>query len=155
MPLPTLDEGMDAITNVNCITSKQIVLWATKKDINLEELTMEYLKHIIPHKGIPHKVISDRGSVFVLQFMKFLFNLLGIKANLSTVYHPQMDRQMERSNATVEHFLWLYINEQQMDWAYYLPLAATAYNNTPHLSIKCSPNMYNYGRDLYLETQLL
>ena len=59
MPLPTSDEGMDTIINVNCITSKQVVLWATKKELNLEELVMKYLKHIVPHKGIPHKVVSD------------------------------------------------------------------------------------------------
>ena len=53
MLLPTSDEGMDAIVNVNCMTSKQIVLWATKKEINSEELAMEYLKHVIPHKGVP------------------------------------------------------------------------------------------------------
>ena len=53
MPLPTLDEGMNAIVNINCMMSKQIILWATKKEINLEELAMEYLKHIMPHKGIP------------------------------------------------------------------------------------------------------
>ena len=59
MPLPTSNKGMDAIVNVNCMTSKQVVLWATKKDINSEELAMEYLKHIVPHKGILHKVISN------------------------------------------------------------------------------------------------
>ena len=89
------------------------------------------------------------------QFMKSLFNLLDIEANLSTVYHPQTDGQTERSNATVEHFLHLYTNERQTDWAYYLPLAATTYNNTLHSLIKCSLNLYNYGQDLYLGTQLL
>ena len=93
MPLPTSDEGMDTIINVDCITSKQVVLWATKKELNLEELVMEYLKHIVPHKGIPHKVVSDQGSMFVSNFMKSLFNLLGIEANPSTAYHPQTDRQ--------------------------------------------------------------
>ena len=86
--------------------------------------------------------------------MKSLFNLLGIEANPSMVYHPQMDRQTERSKTTVKHFLRLYVNEHQTDWAYYLPLAATMYNNMPHSSIKRSPNEYNYGRDLYLGTQL-
>ena len=105
MLLPTSDKGMDMIVNVNCIMSKQIALWATKKEINLEELAMEYLKHVVPHKGIPYKVVSDHGSIFMSQFMKSLFNLLDIKANPSTAYHPQTDDQTERSNATVEHFL--------------------------------------------------
>ena len=105
MPLPTLDEGIDTIVNVNCMTPKQIVLWTTKKEINSKELAMEYLKHVVLHKGIPHKVVSDWGSVFVSAFMKSLFHLLRIKANPSTAYHPQMDGQTKRSNATVEHFL--------------------------------------------------
>ena len=86
--------------------------------------------------------------------MKLLFNLLSIEANPSTAYHPQTDRQMEQSNAMVEHFLQLYVNERQTDWAYYLPLTATAYNNMPHSSIKCSLSEYNYEQDLYLGTQL-
>ena len=86
--------------------------------------------------------------------MKSLFELLGIEANSSMVYHPQTDGQTEQSNATVEHFLQLYINKWQTDWVYYLPLAAMAYNNTPHSSIKCSLNEYNYRCNLYLGTQL-
>ena len=93
MPLPTSDEGLDAIVNVKCMTSKQVILWAIKKEINLEELAMEYLKHVVPHKGVPWKVISDCGSVFVSAFMKSLFNLLGVEANPFTVYHPQTDGQ--------------------------------------------------------------
>ena len=58
MPLPPSDKGMDTIVNVNCISSKQIILWATKKEINSEELAMEYLKYIVLHKGIPCKVIA-------------------------------------------------------------------------------------------------
>ena len=112
MLLPTLDEGMDIIIDINYMTSKQIVLWTTKKDINSEELAMEYLKHIVPHKGIPYKVISNRESMIMSTFMKSLFGLLGIKANPSIAYHSQMDSQIEQSNATVEHFLHLYINEQ-------------------------------------------
>ena len=54
----------------------------------------------------------------------------------------------------LELFLQLYVNERQTDQAYYLLLAVTAYSNTPHSSIKCSPNMYNYKWDLYLGTQL-
>ena len=105
MLLPTSDEGMDAIVNINCMTSKQIVLWATKKEISLEELAMEYLKHIVPLKGIPHKVISNRGNIFISTFMKSLFKLLGIEANPSTAYHLQTDSQTERSNVMVEHFI--------------------------------------------------
>jgi len=41
------------------------------------------------------KVISDRGSTFVSEFMKELYKLLGIEKNASTAYHPQTDGQTE------------------------------------------------------------
>jgi len=37
----------------------------------------------------------DRGPQFVVELMKELNRMLGIKMKLSTVFHPQMDGQME------------------------------------------------------------
>ncbi len=48
-------------------------------------------------------VISDQGTVFVSKFMKDLYDLLQIKANASTPYHPQTDGQMEQVNQEVEN----------------------------------------------------
>ena len=44
---------------------------------------------------MPQVVISDRGTVFVSKFMKDLYDLLQIKSNALTTYHPQTDGQME------------------------------------------------------------
>ncbi len=54
---------------------------------------------------MPQVVISDRGTVFVLKFMKDLYELLQVKGNTSTTYHPQTDRQTERVNQEVEKYL--------------------------------------------------
>ncbi len=44
---------------------------------------------------MPQIVISDWGTVFVSKFMKDLYDLLQIKANTSTAFHPQTDGQTE------------------------------------------------------------
>ena len=54
--------------------------------------------HVWSKHGLPKKVISDRGPQFVAQFMKDLHKLMGVTANISMVYHPQMDGQTERAN---------------------------------------------------------
>ena len=40
----------------------------------------------------------DRGLQFVAEITKELNKILGIETKLSTFYHPQIDRQMERIN---------------------------------------------------------
>src|SRR5882724_4223531 len=46
--------------------------------------------------GTPTDIISDWGKHFISRFWQSLCQLLGIKANLSTAYHPETDDQTER-----------------------------------------------------------
>ena len=64
-----------------------------------------YIQHIWKHHGLPKKVVSDRGPQFVAEFMKELYQLLGIKLAATTAYHPQGDGQMERINQELEQYL--------------------------------------------------
>src|ERR1700720_4535525 len=53
---------------------------------------------VLQSYGVPCKIISNRGPQFVSNFMKEFYNLVGIKGNPSTAYHPQMDGQTEQEN---------------------------------------------------------
>ncbi len=77
--------------------------------------------------------------------MKDLYDLLQIKANTSTAYHPQTDRQMERVNQEVEKYLRIFINHLQNDWVEWLSLTAFAHNNHTHSATGKSPFEVNYG----------
>jgi len=46
----------------------------------------------------------------VAGIMKELNNLLEIQTKLSTAYHPQIDRQMERINQELEQYLRVFID---------------------------------------------
>ena len=54
-----------------------------------------FLHHVWKLHGLPHRIISDRGSQFVAVFTQEPYRLLGIKIASSTAYHPQTDGQME------------------------------------------------------------
>ena len=67
-----------------------------------------YVQHIWKHHGLPRRAISDRGPQFVVEFMKELYQLLGIELAVTTAYHPQ--GQTERVNQELEQYLQLIIN---------------------------------------------
>ncbi len=94
---------------------------------------------------MPQVVISDRGTVFISKFMKDLNDLLQIKANTSTTWHPQTDGQTEQVNQEVEKYLRIFVNHLQDDWVEWLSLAAFAHNNYTHSATGKSPFEINYG----------
>ena len=53
---------------------------------------------------------------------------MGITQNVSTVYHPRMDGQSERSNWWLEQYLHFWVDHQQTNWHHYLPLAEFVHN---------------------------
>ena len=102
--------------------------------------------HVWKQFGIPWKVISDQGPQSTAQFMKDLHWLVGTKTNISTAYHPQMDRQTERMNQGIEQYLWIFVNEWKTNWVDWLSLATFSYNNKEQTSTGDSPFFLNHGR---------
>ena len=60
---------------------------------------------VICHHGLPNLIMTDRGSLFTSKFWSLLCYFLGIKRRLSTVFHTQIDGQIERQNSTIEAYL--------------------------------------------------
>jgi len=48
--------------------------------------------------GLSESIVSDRGLQFAVELMKELNRMLGIETRLLTVFHLQMDGQMEQIN---------------------------------------------------------
>ena len=104
-----------------------------------------FMDHVFKLHGLPSDIVSDRGSVFVSKFWQRLMQLLQIKSNLTTAYHPQSDGQTERVNAVLEQYLRIYCNYQQDDWCSLLSVAEFAYNNATHSATCQTPFFANYG----------
>jgi hypothetical protein len=84
---------------------------------------------------------------FTSQFFKELCAQLEIKQNMSSAYHPQTDRQSERTNQTVETILRIFCNHQQDNWADWLKVAQYMINSRPSSTTK-KPRT-NYGWDSF------
>jgi hypothetical protein len=50
-----------------------------------------FISEIVRPHGLPKRIISDRGSVFIGQFSTSLQEALKTHLNFSTVYHPEKD----------------------------------------------------------------
>jgi len=97
--------------------------------------------------GLPESIISDRGPQFAAGMTKELNKMLGIETKLSMAYHPETDRQMERTNQELEQYLRMYVNHRQSNWAEWLATAEFAFNNKVHTATKMSPFQVNYGKE--------
>ena len=98
--------------------------------------------------GLLESVVLDRGPQFAAELTKELNLMLGIKTKLSTAFHLQTDRQIERINQELEQYLRFFVKHRQKDWLEWLAIAEFAMNNKVHMATKISPFMANYRKEV-------
>jgi hypothetical protein len=140
-----LSKGCTAIMVVVCRLSKMIHVIACDK-ITAPRVAELFLHHVWKLHGLPRTIVSDRGSQFISAFWDELTKRLGIKASLSTAFHPQTDGQTERMNAVVEQYLRAYVSYLQDDWYDWLPLAEFTGNNSTSETTGVTPFLANSGQ---------
>ena len=106
-----------------------IPMKSTYKAVNIAEI---FLKEIFQLHGLPKMVISNRDIKFTLNFWKSLFAGLETKINFRTIYHPETNEQIERTNHVIEYMIRMYVMEKPTKWEDYLHLVEFAYNNCYH-----------------------
>ena len=97
--------------------------------------------------GLPDGIVSDRGTLFTSKFWSTFCWHLATKRRLSTAFHPQTDGQTERQNQSLEHYLRVFCNFEQDDWAMRLFLAEFVYNTSFHSATGVTPARALYGFD--------
>ena len=127
---------------------------ATTEGISAEVLTRLFRDNVWKLHGLSESIMLDRGPHFAAEMTKELNRMLGIETKLSTSYHPQTDRQMERMNQELEQYIRFFINHRQKDWLEWLASAEFAINNKTHLTTKVSLFMENYEREMRIEVDL-
>ena len=139
-------EGKNAILVIIDQFSKMIHLFPIMDIITSKGVAIIFRNSIFKLHGTLWKVTSDRGPQFISSFIKDLYELLNIKANSSTTYHPQMDGQTEWINHEVEKYLRIYVNNRQTDWAEWLVLAKFEHNFQTTSTTGVSLFLLNYGQ---------
>jgi Integrase zinc binding domain len=125
------------ITDHDC--SKAALFIPCNETIDSEGIAKLYASHVVPHYGLPQKIISDRDPRFTSNFTTELCRILGVKQNISTAYHPQTDGQSEQTNQSLEQYLRMVCANDQHSWAEWLPLAQYTRNSWPSSTTKKTP----------------
>jgi len=140
--------GIDAILVVCDRLFKMTYFVAMTEGTLAEGLARLFRDNVWKLHGLLESVILDQGPQFAAELTKELNQMLGIEMRLSTVFHPQMDRQTEQMNQELEQYLRFFVEHRQKDWPEWLALAEFAVNNKVHTATKVLPFMANYGREL-------
>ncbi|GJT00744.1 putative reverse transcriptase domain-containing protein [Tanacetum coccineum] len=111
----------------------------------MEKLARMYLKEVVTRHEIPVSIICDRDPRFASNFWRSLQKDLGTNLDMSTAYHPQTDRQSERTIQTLEDMLRACAIDFEKGWVNHLPLVEFSYNNSYNASIKAAPFEALYG----------
>ncbi|GKB99771.1 putative reverse transcriptase domain-containing protein [Tanacetum coccineum] len=112
----------------------------------METFTRLYIKEIVSRYGVPISIISDRDSHLTSRLWQSLQSALGTQLDMSTTYHPETDRQSEKTIQTLKDMLRACVIDFGKGWGKHLPLVQFSYNKSYHASIKAAPFEALYGR---------
>ena len=97
--------------------------WIESKPVKTAEagLVIDFISGVVHRYGVPHSIVTDNGSNFIVDEVKNWCANLGIKLDYASVYHPQTNGQVERANGLIMsgikpklvHSLW----ESDKHWA--------------------------------------
>ncbi|GJS70535.1 putative reverse transcriptase domain-containing protein [Tanacetum coccineum] len=137
--LPKSPQGYDTIWVIIERLTKSENFVPMRETDPLEKLAKLYLKEVVMRHGIPVSIIYDRDPRFASRFRRTLQKALGTSLDMSTTYHPETDKQSERTIQTLEDMLRACVIDFGKGWVNHLPLVEFSYNNSYHASIKAAP----------------
>jgi hypothetical protein len=125
--------------------TKMTTLILGNEDWAAEKWANAFFKSYYHHWGVPSRIITDRGKIFLSEFWTALFRILRTTLLVTTAYHPQSDGQSERTNQTVEIALRHLVNLRKDNWADCLAEVEFVINNTVNASTGKSPMQFLTG----------
>jgi len=119
--------------------------------MKVEEVINSFYAHVWKHHDLLKFFVSDRDTQFIFDVWKHICKMLKININLFTAYHFKIDDQIERFNAVMKHYLQVYVNYMQDDWAKWLSEVEFAINNASSLITLASFFLINSSQNLCLD----
>ena len=144
--IPRTRASNDAIWIIVYRLTKAAHFLPISEKYTLERLVTMYMNEVVSKHGVPMSIVSDRDTRFTSRFWQAFQECFGTRLNLSTTYHPQTDRQSERTTQTIEDMLRAFSLDFKESWDDHLPLVEFAYNNSYHSSIDMTSFKTLYGK---------
>ena len=149
-----MSNGYNAILVIVDRLTKYVKFKATHVELTTEGFAKTLRDRVFRKHGLPRKIIHNRDPQLVNKYIKSLFDLLGIKQNASTTFHPATDGQTERMNQDIKEYLCIFVNQQQDNWDKWLSIAEFCHNDREHSATKQTPFFLNAGQHLWKGTEI-
>ncbi|RWS19828.1 gag-pol fusion protein-like protein [Leptotrombidium deliense] len=114
------------------------------------EVSKFLIEQVFCCHGCPAKILSDRGTPFLSNIAKDVYEMMSTKHVKTTSYHPQTNGLTERWNREICNMISMYVSKDQTDWDVALPMLALAYVSSVHSTTGFTPFYLLYGREAWL-----
>ncbi len=110
--------------------------------------------HVWKHHDLSEFFMSDQDTQFIFKVWKHLCRMLKINVKLFIIYHSEINNQIERINAVMKHYLWIFINYMQNNSIKWLSKVEFIINNTSSLITLVSFFLINLNQNSRLNFKL-
>ena len=148
-PLPRSSSGHEWLLEVSDYFTKFAQVYPVRNTTSVT-LANRVMDEYICRFGCFESLHSDQGANVDGAVFRVLCDLIYAAKTRTTPYHPQGDGQVDRLNKAIVKILSKLIEEQQRDWAAYVPKALLAYNSSVHDSTGYTPFRLMFGREACL-----
>ncbi len=118
--------------------------------MKVEEVINCFYAHVWKHHDLFKFFIFDRDTQFIFDVWKHMCKMLKINVKLSTMYHSEINDQIERVNAVIKHYLQVFVNYMQDDWVKWLSEIEFVINNASSSITLTSFFLINSSQNLCL-----
>jgi len=115
--------------------------------MKVEEVINCFYAHVWKHHDLSEFFMSDQDTQFIFDVWKHMCKMLKINVKLLTTYHFEIDDQIEKVNTVMKHYLQVFVNYMQNDWAKWLSEVEFVINNTSLLITLASLFLINLSQN--------
>ena len=118
----------------------------TKHEKSARGCASKIVGDCIPRWGCPRTFLSDRGTEFISQVSRAVYETLGTVKKFASSYHPQTNGMVERPNHTLCQMLSYLTADDRKNWDEMLMHAVAAHNNVSRGTAGPAPGEVHIGR---------
>ena len=126
----------DAILVIIDKYTKMFLYILVKSIWSIEDLIDIFFEKVFLYFENVKSIVSNKNNLFTSDFWSTLCYRTRIKRKLNIAFHSQIDKQIERQNQTLKHYLRCYCNYKQDNWDFFLSLTQFVYNCVKYASIE-------------------
>ncbi|RDX76403.1 hypothetical protein CR513_43607, partial [Mucuna pruriens] len=137
--------GRDSIFVVVDRFSKMTHFIPCYKSDDASHVANLFFRNVVRLYGFVRTIFLDKDTKFLGYFWRSLWSRLGTKLLFSTTCHPQMNRQAEVVNRTLDQLLICFLKKSLRDWEDWIPHIEFAYNRVFNFTTSYSSFELAYG----------